>query len=107
MGRDVERWLVRMAEHRHGIALVPARTETRWFIRRIWQEADGVLFMHGRVRFHHISGRPARATIGTPTCLVAYGAEAVRRLQSGALAGTFTTWKMRSWSQFNVQDRVS
>lgn len=92
-GPHVQAWLIRMAEHRHGIVLVPARTETKWFIRHIWQRADGIHFMHGRVRFHHITGQAARGTLATPTCLVAYGPEAVRRLRTGAVAGTFTTWE--------------
>lgn len=92
-GRGIERWLERMAEHGNGIALVPGRTETRWFQGGVWAEADGTLFLHGRTRFHDIHGRPADSTIGTPICLAAYGAEAVRRLTSGRVAGTFVRWQ--------------
>jgi hypothetical protein len=92
-GRGVEQWLARMARHGNGIALVPARTETRWFVEGVWQGADGVLFLHGRPRFHPADGSPAPGTIGTPVCLAAYGAKAVHRLQTRGLAGTFVTWR--------------
>lgn len=90
-GPGVEAWLERMTEHGNGIVLLPARTETRWF-DRVWQSADGILFMRGRLRFHHVTGEQAKGSIGTPICLVAYGPEAVRRLRSRAVAGTFATW---------------
>jgi DNA N-6-adenine-methyltransferase (Dam) len=92
-GPGLRHWLARMADHGNGIALVPARTETHWFVEHVWQRADGLLFLHGRLRFHAIDGQPAKSTIGTPICLVAYGLEAVRRLCRATLAGTFATWR--------------
>lgn len=81
-------WLARMAEHKNGIALVPARTETRWFVNHIWGHADAVLFMHGRPHFHYLNGDRAPANSGAPICLVAYGQEAHIRLWTSGLAGS-------------------
>lgn len=94
-GPGIDAWLDRMAEHRNGIALVPARTETRWFRRSVWERADAVLFLHGRVRFHHLDGSAAAGAIGTPICLVAYGKEATERLRRAATPGVFVS----TWSQ--------
>lgn len=95
-GPEAERWLARMAEHRHGIALVPARTETRWFVRQVWQAATSVLFLWGRPHFHHIDGSRAKANSGAPICLVGYGELADRRLADYACSnGTLLTqWEM-------------
>jgi hypothetical protein len=91
-GRVITQWLSRLADHDHGIGLVPARTETRWFIEQVWRRAMGVLFLHGRLRFHHRNGQPATSSIGTPIGLVAYGQEALQRLRSSSLAGTLARW---------------
>lgn len=88
-GPEAERWLGRMALHRNGIALVPARTETRWFVSTVWNMASGVFFLHGRPHFHHADGTRARANSGAPICLVAYGAQARARLQTTSLNGSF------------------
>ena len=87
-GPDAGRWLDRLAEHGNGIGLCPARTETRWFVRSVWQQASAVLFLHGRPHFHHPDGRRAAANSGAPICLPGYGAEAKRRLADSGLAGT-------------------
>jgi len=83
------RWLERLADHGHGTALVFARTETAGFVRTVWQRAHGVLFLHGRLHFHHQDGSRARANSGAPSCLVAYGAEDAERLMTCELPGTF------------------
>jgi hypothetical protein len=90
-GPDAERWLTRCAEHGNAVALVPARTETRWFVKTIWNVADGVLFLHGRPHFHHVDGRRGAANSGAPICLVAYGASALSRLQTCGLPGSLVT----------------
>lgn len=86
-GPEAGRWLSRMAYHGHGIALVPARTETRWFVASIWNRASAILFLHGRPHFHHPDGTRGRANSGAPICLVAYGNEAIDRLRDSGLRG--------------------
>lgn len=79
-GPEAEKWLARCADHGRAIALVPARTETRWFVGQVWRKASGVLFLFGRPHFHYIDGTRAKANSGAPICLIAYGEEALGRL---------------------------
>jgi hypothetical protein len=87
--RQATRWLARMATHNHGTALTFARTETGWFIDTVWNRAAAVLFLHGRLVFHHRDGQPARANAGAPSVLVAYGPTDAESLARSGLTGTF------------------
>lgn len=87
-GPEAGEWLEAMAEHRNGIALCPARTETRWFVAQVWRRADAVLFLHGRPHFHYPDGRRGKANSGAPIVLVAYGPTAVDRLATAGLEGS-------------------
>lgn len=55
-GRQTFLWLERLAEHKSGIALIFARTETVGFHETVWQKASGVFFFRGRLCFHHVTG---------------------------------------------------
>jgi len=93
-GPEAETWLRRLADHGDGIGLVPARTETRWFVSTVWAAADAVLFLHGRPHFHYPTGERGKANSGAPICLIAYGPGAVERLRECGLPGTFVTgWR--------------
>ena len=72
-GREAVKWLRRLREHGNGVALVPARTETKMFYETVWGAADAVLFVRGRPHFHHVSGERASFNSGAPIALVAYG----------------------------------
>lgn len=86
-GRETARWLDRLADHGDGVALIFARTETDMFFRHIWGRADAVLFLRGRLHFHHVDGRRAGANAGAPSCLVAYGRHNADRLANCGLDG--------------------
>ena len=88
-GRETEIWLARMADHDNGVALIFARTETRMFFDHVWRRADAVLFIEGRLHFHHVDGRRAKANSGAPSCLVAYGYENRSALKSSGIPGKF------------------
>lgn len=93
-GPEAETWLARMADHRNGIALCPARTETQWFIKTVWERADVVLFLHFRPYFHRPDGSRGPTNSGAPICLVAYGELAEERLRSSGLKGSLVSfWK--------------
>lgn len=77
----------RMAEHGCGTALIFARTETRWWHRSIWPAAHAVLFMAGRINFHHPDGTRATGNAGAPTALVAYGDDDADRLAASDIPG--------------------
>lgn len=82
------RWLARLANHAPGgIALLFARTETALWHQHVWPHVDAVLFLRGRLHFHHVDGRRAAANAGAPSALAAYGEVAADRLRGSALPG--------------------
>jgi hypothetical protein len=89
----LDAFMVRMAAHQCGTALLAARTETNTFYRYVWAYAHSVLFLRGRPHFHHANGERATANSGVPIALVAYGAADARRLRAanwhGELDGKF------------------
>jgi hypothetical protein len=85
------KWLDKLASHGRGTALIFARTETAGFVQQVWGRATAVLFLHGRLHFHHADGTRAAANSGAPSCLVAYGADDAARLWQSGIAGSFVT----------------
>ena len=79
-GPETGKWLEKLASHGNGIALCFARTETRFFQEQVFQKADAILFLAGRLTFYTIEGRKAPHNSGGPSCLVAYGQENVSEL---------------------------
>ena len=88
-GQQAWVWLDRLADHGNGIALVFARTETAGFFRTVWERADGLLFIEGRLHFHRPDGTRAPANAGAPSVLVAYGQRNVKTLRSCGIPGAF------------------
>jgi len=80
-------WLQRLADHGNGIALIFARTETEMFFSQIWKRADALLFIEGRLYFHHVDGSRAAANAGAPSVLVAYGMMNVDALANSGIKG--------------------
>lgn len=76
------RFIQRMCEHRNGIALVPSRTETRW-----WQLAagcaDAVCFL--RDRLHHVRPDGSASRSSFASCLFAWGDECANAVRSADL----------------------
>lgn len=80
-GKQTFVWLDKLAQHpAGGIALVFARTDTKGFHRAVFNKAEAVLFIEGRLKFHHVDGTQAN-TASAPSCLIAYGPEALMRLE--------------------------
>jgi hypothetical protein len=88
-GLVAARWLDRLARHGTGTALIFARTETRMFFDHVWPKASSVLFLEGRLYFHHPDGTRAKANSGAPSVLVSYGEEDAWRLAHCRLAGSW------------------
>lgn len=84
---EVERWLRKLGDHGRGTALIFARTETEAFHRWVFERASGLLFLEGRLHFHHADGTRAKANAGAPSVLCAYGAGDLDRLAASDLAG--------------------
>lgn len=88
-GQQTWTWLERLADHNNGIALVFARTETAGFFRTVWNRADALLFLEGRLYFHRPDGTRAPANAGAPSVLVAYGRNNAAALQNSNLRGAY------------------
>jgi hypothetical protein len=88
-GLAAAQWLARLAAHGDGIALIFARTETRMFFDHVWPKASGLLFLEGRLHFHHVNGSRADANSGAPSVLVAYGERNAEVLRTCSLPGKY------------------
>ncbi len=92
-GRKVAKWLNKLAAHGNGVALIFARTETEMFFEHVWEKADALLFLRGRLYFHHVNGERADANSGAPSVLIAYGQNNVTVLESVCNLGQFIKLK--------------
>lgn len=86
-GRETIHWMRKLADHGRGTALIFARTETEMFFETVWRRASAVLFIEGRLYFHHANGDRADANAGAPSCLVAYGEDDAVALVQSSIAG--------------------
>lgn len=86
-GREAGAWLRRCADHENAIALIFARTETDMFFTEVWQRATALLFLRGRLHFHHVDGSRANNNGGAPSVLIAYGMPNALALELSGLDG--------------------
>lgn len=96
-GLAAERWLERLAAHGDGIALLFARTETAAWVEQVWAKADAILFIAGRLHFHHVDGTRAAANSGAPSALVAYGLRNADYLKNSGIGGAFIPIDRSTW----------
>lgn len=92
-GREAKKWLEKLVEHGDGVALIFARTETDMFFRYVWDYADALLFVRGRLHFHHVDGTRAKNNSGAPSVLIAYGKRNAEALQACSIDGKFVKLK--------------
>jgi len=90
-GPEMEKWIARLARHGNGMALTFARTETEWFHRHIWERADALLFLEGRIHFYRVDGTRAEANAGAPSVLIAYGPNNASILRTCGISGAFVS----------------
>lgn len=86
-GRETWRWLERLAGHGDGIALIFVRSDVAAFQGLVLGRAHGLLFFQGRIRFCRADGTRASINAPAPSCLVAYGSNNLRALESSGLPG--------------------
>jgi hypothetical protein len=86
-GKHTDSWLERLSEHGNGIALIFARTETETWFKSVWDKASGILFIRGRLHFHHVSGQRAKHNSGAPSALIAFGSANAQALSKSSLTG--------------------
>lgn len=88
-GRQLRKWLAKMAEHDNGIALVPARTEVEsWFWPFVWERATAILFIRGRLFFHRPDGSQ-EGNAGHGSVLAAYGSNNAKNLMECQIEGRY------------------
>lgn len=86
-GTELKSWIAKLAEHGNGIALVPSRTEVEsWFWPYIWEAADAVLFVRGRLYFRKPDGSK-QGNAGHGSVLVAYGQKNLAKLRKSRISG--------------------
>lgn len=86
-GPKMKHWLKRLSEHEGGgVALIFARTETQAFFDYVWDRADALLFLKGRLKFHKPDGSLS-STAGSPSVLIAYGQQEIETLRNCGLQG--------------------
>lgn len=85
-GAETGKWLEKAAMHGNTIALTFARTETKMFFRGVWDKADAIFFIKGRLKFFHVNGAQGDSA-GAPSVLIAYGKNNVEALQNCGLSG--------------------
>jgi len=78
-GKETTAWLERMHDYRHGIALVFARTDCKWYHNYV-VKADGILFLKGRVKFVDGLGKTGGSGAGCGSMLISWGKENTRKL---------------------------
>lgn len=101
-GTETGTWLAKCAAHGDAVALIFARTETRAFVKEVWEKASAVFFLAGRIKFCRPNGTPG-ASAAAPSVLVAYGADARRRLFLFSLPGQF----LENWDRHDDRDPLA
>ncbi len=91
-GKDMNKWLDKLQKHGNGIALIFARTETKCFFENVWDKADALLFIKGRIRFYHVSGEQG-GTAGAPSVFIAYGKNNALALKNSGIEGKYLQLK--------------
>lgn len=91
---ELHAFMRKLADHGQGTALIFARTETQAFFETVWRRASGLLFLEGRLHFHHPDGTRAPANAGAPSVLCAYGADDADILAAAKLDGQFVPLRL-------------
>lgn len=98
-GDKLTPWLARMADHRNGMALIFARTETESWTRWVWPFAKCVLFIAGRLTFYLPDGTQGPGNSGGPSALIAYGDHDTQELFNCGIAGTICyAPRVKTWT---------
>jgi len=80
-------FVMKLAEHNNGIALLVNRTDNVLFQDVIFQKAASLLFMRNRVKFMRPDGTTGNPFFGS--VLVAFGSECDRRLRRCSIEGKY------------------
>lgn len=84
-GAEVVHWMRRMARHNCGIALVPARLNTRWWHETVSPFATSICMLHKRPYYYTEKRERASYNSGADIVLVAYGQRAHEVLSNSGI----------------------
>lgn len=79
-------WLEKFFDHGNGLALVNAKTYTKWWHEVVFPSMSAIFFFCGRFSFYHVDGTMTEGKTGSP-CLIAAGERAVKKLKKTKLKG--------------------
>ncbi len=82
----IVQFIQKCIEHKNAIALTFARTETKLFQKLIFPHAHSILFIKGRLSFHHVDGTKG-GTAGAPSCLISFDEQNTEVLKNCGIAG--------------------
>ncbi len=68
----------------------------KMFFDHVWNDADAVLFLEGRLFFHHVDGTRAKSNSGAPSVLIAYGNNNVNSLENCNIGGKLIKLKQEN-----------
>jgi len=86
-GTETFKWIRKLRNHKSGIALIFARTETKGFHREIWPFADSIFFFAGRLHFHYVDGTRAKFSANASSCLISFSKEDTEYINQSSLKG--------------------
>lgn len=84
----VDGFIRKLARHGDGIALIFSRCDTKLFHECVFNSANGIFFLKGRINFCHSNGVPG-GTAGAGSVLVSYGKTCTSWLMDCGLEGKF------------------
>lgn len=84
----IQQFLMKMAEHNNGIALVFAKIEAKWFHDIVLQYATAIKFLYNRIRFYKPDGTQGMQP-RNGSMLIAYGRDNAEILMNNNLKGKF------------------
>lgn len=85
-GTETKNWLHKMHNHRNGVALVFARTDTTWFHDYVIN-ADAILFIKKRIQFVDGLGLTGKSGAGAGSMLISWGSYNTEKLKNMANNG--------------------
>lgn len=103
-GAETAVWLDKLSRHRHGIALIFARTETEAWHSVVWPRAHSIFFFSQRLWFHHPDGTLGESNAGGPSALISYSyfdtCALERAKENGDIQGVLVRdWVGRKWPE--------
>lgn len=86
----LEQFVNKLADYGNGIALLFNRSDCKLFQDVIFQKADGILFIKGRLKFFSVNGEQ-NGSAGCGSVLIAFGEDYAETLPRSGIVGKYFT----------------